>query len=239
MTTLTLGQRLRGGWGGLLIGLLALVLNIAVFCAVFRLINGDISRPAPVKVRPVIYQLPQPVRPHPVPVQTETAKPRPKPEIKKAAQPVTRPTPRPQISPPRLDVAVKTSPLPGPKLGPPPRPPATAAPARPAPAQAAARPQIAALPGPAKITPPGLVSRIPPLYPYAARRRGLEGWVEIRLAVDESGRVKQVEVIKSEPKKVFEAAVIKAARQWRFNPALKQGQPVAAAYRTVVRFELK
>jgi len=244
MTTLALGPKLRGTGAGLLIGLLALALNVAVFCTVFWLIDGDIERPAPVKIRPVTYLVPQPVKPIQAQARPETAEPRLRPKLEAVAKPLPRPTPRPLISSPPLDLSVKTGLLPGPKLGLPPRPlaaadPAAALPPRTDAARTAPGAKVASLPGPAKITSPGLINRVPPIYPYAARRRGLEGWVAIRLMVDQSGRVEKVEILQAEPEKVFEAAVIRAARQWRFRPARQQGRPVAAAYRTVVRFELK
>ena len=59
--------------------------------------------------------------------------------------------------------------------------------------------------------------------------------VPLLLVVDTSGRVQSVEVETSvDPD--FDAAAIATARRWTFAPALKDGSPVAAKIRAVVRF---
>lgn len=74
--------------------------------------------------------------------------------------------------------------------------------------------------------PPKAVNVSEPIYPPAARRQELEGWVRLRLKIDEQGRVSDVEVAESQPEGVFDAAAVEAFRRARFEPARRQGVPV-------------
>jgi protein TonB len=83
------------------------------------------------------------------------------------------------------------------------------------------------------------VSRMPPVYPIAARRRGIEGWVRVRFVVDAQGDVQEVTVVESRPPGVFDDSVIRCVQGWRFRPGTLQGSPVSARAETTVRFELQ
>lgn len=65
-----------------------------------------------------------------------------------------------------------------------------------------------------------------PRYPSEARRLGLEGWVEVRLLIDEQGRVVDVRIERSEGSELFVKAIRDVARTWRFRPARRNGTPV-------------
>lgn len=99
-------------------------------------------------------------------------------------------------------------------------------------------------PGPARFelgdvdTLPMATGRIPPPYPYLARRRGVEGYVDIRFLVDLEGNVRHLEVLKAEPNGVFEETVLRTVRRWRFKPGRKDGMPVETWVETSVRFSL-
>ena len=76
-----------------------------------------------------------------------------------------------------------------------------------------------------------LVSGAGPVFPEAARAEGLEGSVTVRYDVDVEGVVRNARVVASEPPGVFDAAALAAVRSWRFNPPLRDGEPVAARSR--------
>ncbi|MDR3090090.1 MAG: energy transducer TonB [Desulfobulbaceae bacterium] len=82
------------------------------------------------------------------------------------------------------------------------------------------------------------IVRLPPMYPMAAKNRGLEGWVKVRLLVNEEGRVEDVEVLDAAPKKIFDEAVLRAVHGWRFKAGTVGGQPVKTRAETTVRFNL-
>ena len=82
------------------------------------------------------------------------------------------------------------------------------------------------------------LSRPPPLYPYNAERKGVEGWVKLSFLVTEHGRVIDAVVIDAEPSGVFERAALTAVDKWKFKPRIVEGKPVAARMEQVVHFRL-
>ncbi|MEX0914926.1 MAG: TonB family protein [Wenzhouxiangellaceae bacterium] len=73
-----------------------------------------------------------------------------------------------------------------------------------------------------------LLREIQPAYPRGALRREISGSVEVELHIDRNGRVADVEVLNESPKNVgFGLAARRAARQWRFEPFKRSGEPVA------------
>jgi protein TonB len=74
-----------------------------------------------------------------------------------------------------------------------------------------------------------------PIYPDSARKRGVEGWVEVAFTVMPNGTVDKVEVRNSSPADVFDSAATRAVRQWRFEPVVRDGQRVEQ--RSMVRLK--
>lgn len=87
--------------------------------------------------------------------------------------------------------------------------------------------------------PPVPRSRVAPEYPKAARAKGISGYVALSILVDEDGNVQQVEVLESNPPKVFEDAAVMAVRQWKFEPGKYKGKPVKTWVKQVIKFELQ
>lgn len=84
---------------------------------------------------------------------------------------------------------------------------------------------------------PGQPPGIP--YPRRARRRGLEGTVELKFLVTREGSVERVSIVRSSGHEVLDKAAKAAIARWRFSPALRNGVPVAAWTGRVIRFRLK
>ncbi len=78
-----------------------------------------------------------------------------------------------------------------------------------------------------------------PIYPLQARQRGIEGFVELAFTITPEGKVADVEVVRSLPAELFVSAAKAAVSRWRFSPPLKEGKPVAARARQVIRFQLE
>ena len=84
-----------------------------------------------------------------------------------------------------------------------------------------------------------LVSGSGPIYPPMAKSERIEGAVIVRYSVSVDGRVINARVDSAQPEGVFEEAALTAVRSWRYNPALKDGVPVAVDnVLSTVRFEL-
>lgn len=76
-----------------------------------------------------------------------------------------------------------------------------------------------------------------PKYPFTQRIACLEGKIIIQLVIDENGKPRSPNILFSRYP-VLAFAAIDAMREWRFNPASKNGQPVSAYYIVTVNFGL-
>jgi periplasmic protein TonB len=76
-----------------------------------------------------------------------------------------------------------------------------------------------------------------PFYPEAARRRGIEGDVVLRLLIDADGSLAKVDVV-GEPGAGLGAAGARAIRQFRFRAGKLDGRPVATTITYVLHFVL-
>ena len=79
----------------------------------------------------------------------------------------------------------------------------------------------------------------PPYYPRLAQRRGVEGKVVVALELDASGVVIAARVAESSGSTVLDAAALNALRSWRFEPATRDGRPIAASWHQVVEFRIE
>jgi TonB family protein len=85
---------------------------------------------------------------------------------------------------------------------------------------------------------PEIVKKAMPKYPQQLRDAGIEGTVWLKIWVDqEDGKIKQVEVVKSEQEALNQLA-IDAAKQMVFTPAQKGGKPVSAWVTIPFKFTL-
>lgn len=116
----------------------------------------------------------------------------------------------------------------------------------PAPAQmAAAPPSVAPAPAPAAAPPSDApvsaselrrINYVAPEYPPRALDQLLSGWVDLEFTVNAQGRVQDIVVLDAEPGNVFNSAAIAAARRWRYDPVVRNGEPVSLRARQRVRF---
>lgn len=75
-----------------------------------------------------------------------------------------------------------------------------------------------------------------PVYPESARKRGVEGWVELAFTVMPNGTVEDVEVRNASPASIFDDAATRAIRQWRFEPVERNGEKVPQRAMVRLRF---
>ncbi|MEM7708985.1 MAG: TonB family protein [Pseudomonadota bacterium] len=89
----------------------------------------------------------------------------------------------------------------------------------PAPAPERAAPAAASQP-----SGPVAIRRMSPEYPVRARVSGQQGFVELTFSVTPDGRVEEVRVLDSWPRRVFDRSAKRAIKGWRFDPATVTGQ---------------
>lgn len=87
------------------------------------------------------------------------------------------------------------------------------------------------------VTVPHLIHNVIPEYSDKGRRAKVEGTVLISLVVDSSGNPTMIKVTQSLGSGLDEKAV-EAVQQWRFEPATKDGKPVAVHINAEVSFHL-
>lgn len=166
------------------------------------------------------------------------------------------PAPPSEIVPPKPRTQPKPKPRPIAKLKPkPPEPPIVAAPVQaPAPVSAPTPPepepapepvvaQPVAPPPPVPMTAPifnaDYLRNPPPAYPALSRRIGEEGRVILRVLVDASGSAEEVQVRDSSGHPRLDEAAQRAVQSWRFAPARRGEEPVAAWVLVPVSFRLE
>ncbi|MBN2141172.1 MAG: energy transducer TonB [Desulfovibrionaceae bacterium] len=86
---------------------------------------------------------------------------------------------------------------------------------------------------------PRLKRKVEPRYPSRARRLNLTGRVVLKFLVDTSGRVRELSVVKAEPRGMFETEALRAVSKWLFEPAVHRGERVAAWMLLPISFDLK
>ena len=84
------------------------------------------------------------------------------------------------------------------------------------------------------------VAKIKPMpeYSVAAQSMRLEGTVNLRLLLDERGRVEQVEIDSGTKSKHLQRAAVAAAKRWVYEPGIKDGVPVKVWIISSVNFKL-
>ena len=195
------------------------------------------SLPVPLTValveKPALIEPPQPLpmAPQRLPAENSKAVVR-KPEANKPVQPEAQPVAQlaamPQLTAP---VEAPAAPLialtPQLKPAPPPEVP------RPAPTTAALPP----------VTPPRLdasyLNNPRPNYPLAARRRGDQGTVLVRVVVTTEGLAASVALEKTSGHTSLDEAALVAVKSWRFVPARQGGQALEAPYVVPIVFKVE
>lgn len=87
------------------------------------------------------------------------------------------------------------------------------------------------------VKPPKAISAPDPSYAESARKARKQGNVVLGLVVTPEGSVRDIEVCRSLDSALDQKAV-EAVSQWRFEPATKDGKPVAVHVRVDVAFHL-
>ncbi len=199
--------------------------------------------------------------PEPEPASAPVATPPPVPEPVAPAPPVAvpEPAPKPVVAPelrpkPQPKPKQAAKPQTKPKPASPPHPAPSAQPTR----RLARTDQGAASNAPsahrengteraagkgsasaATSSPVAYLNNPPPDYPGAARRLRQEGTVHLRVLVGAGGQPDEVRLDGSSGVPGLDQAAIRGVKRWRFKPAHRNGQPLAAWVRIPIHFKLK
>jgi TonB family protein len=90
------------------------------------------------------------------------------------------------------------------------------------------------------VTLPVVTHEVKPQYTREAMDRKIQGSVHLGLVVGADGNITEAAVTKSlDAEHGLDEEALKAARKWKFKPAMKDGQPVAARIKLEMTFTLK
>lgn len=84
---------------------------------------------------------------------------------------------------------------------------------------------------------PKKLSTAPPHYTEEARTQKIQGVVILQVVIDELGDVVAMRVLKGLPGGLTESAMA-AVKQWKFEPAMLDDEPVKVFYNLTVNFRL-
>ncbi|MEW6984262.1 energy transducer TonB [Colwelliaceae bacterium 6471] len=77
------------------------------------------------------------------------------------------------------------------------------------------------------------IVRVNPKYPIDAARNGTEGWVVLAFDINAIGEVININILDSQPKRVFDSAAKQALRKWKYRAKSVNGKQVAQKNFTV------
>ncbi|MCP4573662.1 MAG: TonB family protein [bacterium] len=84
------------------------------------------------------------------------------------------------------------------------------------------------------------IVKIAPVYPPVAQSRGIEGHCLVEYTVTTAGTVKDVIVVESDPKGIFDRVSIQAALKFKYRPRVVNGEPIEVrGVRNLFRYELE
>ena len=88
------------------------------------------------------------------------------------------------------------------------------------------------------VKPARLIHKVDPVYPADLKQQGVTGTVVVRAIVSKTGDVLSPKVVSQNVHPGLAQAALDAARQWRFEPTLLNGQPVEFVTTMNFTFEL-
>jgi len=83
---------------------------------------------------------------------------------------------------------------------------------------------------------PRLIRKVEALYPALAKATRTQGTVVLDCVIDERGNVTQMKLVSGHP--LLVQAALAAVQQWKYQPTLLNGMPVAVEMHVTVNFVL-
>lgn len=82
-----------------------------------------------------------------------------------------------------------------------------------------------------------VVAPAAPQYPLQAARNQTSGYAVVEFTLAASGAVEDPHIVDSSPRRVFDTAAIEAVKRSKFEPALRDGEPVSSVLRRRIDFK--
>ncbi|MEM8983480.1 MAG: energy transducer TonB [Pseudomonadota bacterium] len=84
-----------------------------------------------------------------------------------------------------------------------------------------------------------IVEVVQPQYPSKARRRDIEGWVDVEFTVKADGRTGDIVVVRTDKNDIFNRSAIQAVSQWQFKPRMFRGEAIDQRVFTRIGYRLQ
>ncbi|MEM1263140.1 MAG: energy transducer TonB [Pseudomonadota bacterium] len=84
-----------------------------------------------------------------------------------------------------------------------------------------------------------IVEVVQPQYPLKARRRDIEGWVDLEFTVKADGRTGDIVVVQTDKNDIFNRSAIQAVSQWQFKPRMFRGEAIDQRVFTRIGYRLQ
>lgn len=81
-----------------------------------------------------------------------------------------------------------------------------------------------------------ILTKVDPIYPPPARQARIQGTVILKVVINKSGNVENMQLFSGHP--MLAPAALDAVRQWKYKPYLLNGEPVEVETRVSVNFRL-
>ena len=78
-----------------------------------------------------------------------------------------------------------------------------------------------------------------PMFPFRARKMGIEGAVTVQFDINEKGEVVNMAILDSQPKGIFDQEILRCLPTWKFNPPTVEGRPVRTKWKRTIEFILE
>ena len=81
-----------------------------------------------------------------------------------------------------------------------------------------------------------IATKVAPVYPPLARQAGIQGMVLLRVQINKSGDIENIQLVSGHP--MLAPAAIEAVKQWKYKPYLLNGSPVEIQTQVTINFKL-
>ncbi|MFB3147948.1 MAG: energy transducer TonB [Thermodesulfobacteriota bacterium] len=78
-----------------------------------------------------------------------------------------------------------------------------------------------------------------PKYPRAARKRGFEGEVKLKVFVLKNGKVGKIEITRPSGHEMLDQSALEAVKDWVFIPGKENGREISSWVTVPITFQLK
>ena len=89
-----------------------------------------------------------------------------------------------------------------------------------------------------RITPARIVKQVLPKFPQGASRFGISGDLVVQIVIDKNGQPTLPRIVHALPAPTLSFVALEALKNWKFEPARQNGEPVSIVFDLTVHYKL-